>query len=170
MRQPAGSSPTRSDDPRIVRASYRKLDGWPSLHPPGAPQPSGRGIADDLDPAAGQEPERVAVGGGADRDQVDEQGSDGELIAVSWADRLLNPKLRRAQALAADSELGLQAVRELVVAKLRRQLTVLAELQERFRDLRIASQASPIIERGAEEIARVGSLREIRGREAVAGR
>src|SRR5439155_24260630 len=54
-------------------------------------------------------------------------GLDGELIAVSSADRLLNPKLRRAQALAAGSEFGLRAVRELVVAKLRRQVLLLSK-------------------------------------------
>src|SRR5436189_2861397 len=62
-------------------------------------------------------------------------GLDGELIAVSSADRLLNPKLRRAQALAAESELGLRAVRELVVTKLRRQLILLAQRQRRFDDM-----------------------------------
>src|SRR5436190_4780327 len=52
-------------------------------------------------------------------------GLDGEVIAMSSADRLLDPKLRRAQALAPESDAGLRAVRELVVAKLYRQLAVI---------------------------------------------
>jgi CRISP-associated protein Cas1 len=97
-------------------------------------------------------------------------GLDGEVIAVSSADRLLDPKLRRAQALSPGSELGLRAMRELVVAKLRRQLVVVESLRGRVPDFRIGGRALATIERGAAEIARVETFREIRGRESVAGR
>ena len=97
-------------------------------------------------------------------------GRDGEVIAVSSADRLLNPKLRRAQALAADSEVGVRVVRELVVEKLRGQIALLEELRERFPDLRLATQALPIVDKSAREIERADDFRGVRGHEAVAGR
>src|SRR5215210_5337200 len=49
-------------------------------------------------------------------------GLDGELITVSSAERFHKTKLRRAQAMAPDSELGLRAMIELATAKLTRQL------------------------------------------------
>lgn len=97
-------------------------------------------------------------------------GLDGEVIAISSADRLLDPKLRRAQALAPQSEAGLRAMRELVSTKLRRQAGVIEAQSERLPDLDMAERAVATIARGAEVIAGVSSFRELRGREAVAGR
>src|SRR5215216_3132843 len=48
-------------------------------------------------------------------------GSDGEVISMSSAERFHNTKLRRAQALAADTGHGLQAMRHLAAAKLEQQ-------------------------------------------------
>ncbi len=51
-------------------------------------------------------------------------GPDGELVAMTAAERFHNTKLRRAQVMTAGTEVGVQAVRELLVAKLERQVDI----------------------------------------------
>lgn len=97
-------------------------------------------------------------------------GLDGEVIAVSSTDRLLDPKLRRAQALAAGSPVGVQVVRHLVASKLRRQLVTLDQVvRPNVGDMAV-DRAIEIIERSADVIEKAKTLPAIRGRESVAGR
>lgn len=101
-------------------------------------------------------------------------GRDGEIIAISSAERFHNTRLRRAQAMAADSELGLVAMRQLAVAKLEQQ----AARAEAMPHLWPAKpnggkgqvEVGPVIRRQLEKLASRATLGELRACESVAGR
>lgn len=101
--------------------------------------------------------------------------SDGSLIAISAAERFHNTKLRRAQVLAAESEVGLSVMKRLVGAKLDRQAEIAARLAGFLRDGSrfgyLPKDPIPeVIDRQRAEIAKARSLARLRSLEAVAGR
>jgi len=59
-------------------------------------------------------------------------GLDGEVIAISSADRFHKTKLRRAQAGAPASDVGLRAMRQLATAKLEQQLARVEGMPEHW--------------------------------------
>jgi CRISPR-associated endonuclease Cas1 len=97
-------------------------------------------------------------------------GLDGDVVTVTSTDRLLDPKLRRAQALAADSPAGVELVGAMVATKVRRQAATLDGTVRGQLDGNAVDRAVEIIARSAEVISKADAMSAIRGREAVAGR
>jgi CRISP-associated protein Cas1 len=101
-------------------------------------------------------------------------GSDGEVIAISSAERLHNTKLRRAQALAADSGLGLEAMRHLAAAKLEQQLSRAEAMPELWPPKPNGGkgqvEVGAVIGRELEKLSTCTTLEALRASESVAGR
>jgi CRISPR-associated endonuclease Cas1 len=99
---------------------------------------------------------------------------DGELIAISSAERFNNTRLRRAQAMAADSELGLDAMRHLAAAKLERQAARVEQLPHLWPAKPNGGEgqveAGPVIRRQLSRLGACTTHAELRACEAVAGR
>jgi CRISPR-associated endonuclease Cas1 len=102
-------------------------------------------------------------------------GPDGEVVAITAAERQNNTKLRRAQVLAADNGRGLEAMRNIITTKLERQIALLDRVEDRLADVEIFNYgtrdpAPVVIARRLEAISTAQTLDEIRSHEAVAGR
>jgi CRISPR-associated endonuclease Cas1 len=101
-------------------------------------------------------------------------GSDGHLIAVSSAERFHKTKLRRAQALAAQSELGITAMQELVAAKLEQQAARAESLAPLWPPKPNGGKGQveigAVIRRQLSALRSAGTLQQLRASEAVAGR
>ena len=102
-------------------------------------------------------------------------GPDGELVAMTAAERFHNTKLRRAQVMAAGTEIGLRAMGELLVSKLERQVAIATGIDERSKGGPMFGHAPTapvpvVIRRQLEAIREATTFDELRAREAVAGR
>jgi len=101
-------------------------------------------------------------------------GLDGEVITISSAERFHNTKLRRAQALAADTGRGLQAMRPLAGAKLEQQVARVEALPQLWPAKPNGGQGQvqvgPVIRRELAKLTTSDSLETLRACEAVAGR
>jgi len=102
-------------------------------------------------------------------------GPDGELVAMSGSERFHNTRLRRAQVLAAETHIGIEAMRELLVAKLERQIETASRISEHAASGPLFGQAPSapvpvVIARQLEALKEGTTLDELRAREAVAGR
>lgn len=102
-------------------------------------------------------------------------GADGDVIAVSSAERLHKSQLRRAQGKAATSAAGRAAMRTLIGTKLDLQLETARELTPRLGDLAqfgyVPRDPIPtVIGRQRKALDKARSLNEIRACESVAGR
>ncbi len=102
-------------------------------------------------------------------------GPDGELVAMSGAERFHNTRLRRAQVLAAETNIGIEAMRELLVAKLERQIEIASRISENAARGPLFGQAPTapvpvVIARQLEALRQGKTLDDLRAREAVAGR
>lgn len=102
-------------------------------------------------------------------------GPDGELVAMTAAERFHNTKLRRAQVLAAENRVGVEAMRELLVAKLERQIEIATRIREHSAGGPMFGHAPTrpvpvVIARQLEAIREAETLDDLRARESVAGR
>jgi CRISPR-associated endonuclease Cas1 len=101
-------------------------------------------------------------------------GLDGEVIAISSAERFHNTKLRRAQALAADTGRGLQAMRHLAAAKLEQQAARVEALPALWpakpNGGKGQVEVGPVIRRERQKLSSCSTLGELRSCESVAGR
>ncbi len=102
-------------------------------------------------------------------------GPDGELVAMTAAERFHNTKLRRAQVMAAGTEVGVRAMRELLVAKLERQIEIASRIHEHSAGGPMFGHAPTapvpvVIGRQLEAIKETTTLDDLRARESVAGR
>jgi len=102
-------------------------------------------------------------------------GPDGELVAMSAAERFHNTKLRRAQVLAAETPVGLEAMRDLLAAKLERQIEIASRISEYAVSGPLFGQAPTapvpvVIARQLDALKEGKTLDDLRAREAVAGR
>ncbi len=102
-------------------------------------------------------------------------GPDGELVAMTAAERFHNTKLRRAQVMAAGTEVGVRSMRELLVAKLEHQLEITKRIHEHAESGPMFGHAptAPVpvmIARQLEAIKEATTLDDLRARESVAGR
>jgi CRISPR-associated endonuclease Cas1 len=101
-------------------------------------------------------------------------GRDGEVITISSAERFHNTKLRRAQALAAETGRGLEAMRHLAAAKLEQQAARVESLPHLWPPKPNGGkgrvEVGPVIRRELAKLDSCASLQELRASEAVAGR
>lgn len=101
-------------------------------------------------------------------------GLDGELIAISSAERFHNTKLRRAQALADQTGAGMEAMRHLAAAKLEQQATRVESMPHLWPPKPNGGkgqvEAGPIIRRELEKLSSRTALKELQACESVAGR
>jgi CRISPR-associated endonuclease Cas1 len=101
-------------------------------------------------------------------------GLDGEVIAISSADRFHKTKLRRAQAMAPASELGLHAMRQLATAKLEQQLARVECMPEAWPSKpnggRGQVDVSTVIRRELVKLKSCSTLEAVRASESVVGR
>lgn len=108
---------------------------------------------------------------GASFAQID---SDGEVIAISSAERFHNTKLRRAQATAPDSDLGLRAMRQLAAAKLEQQAVRVEALPHLWPTKPNGGkgqvEVGPVIRRELGKLKSCQTLQALRASESVAGR
>ena len=101
-------------------------------------------------------------------------GGDGDLIAISSAERFHKTQLRRAQALAGQSGLGMEAMRQLVAGKLEQQ----AARTERLAELwppkpnggKGQVEVGAVIRRQLEQLRSATTLQQFSACESVAGR
>jgi CRISPR-associated endonuclease Cas1 len=91
---------------------------------------------------------------------------DGKLVACTARYGRDDPRLRRAQALAATTGIGLELVRELIQQKLHGQAAVLTALP----DSDAATAAHSAINQGLAELTNAGAMQELRLIEAQAAR
>jgi CRISPR-associated endonuclease Cas1 len=100
-------------------------------------------------------------------------GRDGELIAISSAERFHNTKLRRAQALAADTGRGLQAKRHLAAAKLEQQAARVEAMPQLWPPKPNGGKGqvdvAAVIRRELEKLSTCETLENLRASESVAG-
>ena len=104
-----------------------------------------------------------------------QMGPDGELVAMTAAERFHNTKLRRAQVMAAGTEVGVRTMRELLVAKLERQVDIAKRINEHAAGGPMFGHAPTapvpvVIARQLEAIRGEETLDDLRARESVAGR
>jgi CRISPR-associated endonuclease Cas1 len=101
-------------------------------------------------------------------------GRDGEVIASSAADRFHNTKLRRAQATAAESQLGLLAMRQLAADKLEQQLARVEAMPQPWPPKPNGGKGqvdvAAVIQRELEKLRSCETLEALRASESVAGR
>jgi CRISPR-associated endonuclease Cas1 len=101
-------------------------------------------------------------------------GSDGEVIAISSAERLHNTRLRRAQARAADSAVGLRAMRQLAALKLEQQAARVEALPHLWPAKPNGGkghvEVGRVIHRELEKLKSCKTLQALRASESVAGR
>jgi CRISPR/Cas system-associated endonuclease Cas1 len=101
-------------------------------------------------------------------------GRDGEVIAISSAERFHNTNLRRAQAVGADTGRGLQAMRHLATAKLERQAARVELMPHAWPPKPNGGkgrvEVGPVIRRQLARLDSCASLQELRASESVAGR
>lgn len=101
-------------------------------------------------------------------------GLDGELITISSAERFHNTKLRRAQARAADSGLGLKAMRHLAAAKVEQQLARVKAMPKLWprkpNGGRGQVDVGAVIAHELDKLKSCATLEELRASESVASR
>jgi hypothetical protein len=99
-------------------------------------------------------------------------GLDGDIIAISSADRFHNTRLRRAQALAADSEPGLRAMSELAAAKLEQQVARVEAMRPWWPSKPNGKgqvEVGRVIRRGLEKLSTCPTLEALRASESGRG-
>ena len=101
-------------------------------------------------------------------------GRDGEVIAISSAERFHNTKLRRAQAIAADTGRGLQAMRHLTGAKLEQQAARVEGMPALWPPKPNGGKGQvdvvSVIRRELAKLSGCTTLKDVRACESVAGR